>query len=75
MVGFAENGQGYFLFEELDIEGALKEVLVECTSLLRRIEGDCRLDAYRLRILKKRFDKLITISLYLERLKKGQKYI
>ncbi|MED4350881.1 hypothetical protein P9265_00845 [Schinkia azotoformans] len=76
MVAFLDNGQGYFVFEELDFEGALQEVLTEAKNAMELIEldGD-KMPLVIYTALSKKIDKYLKVALYLERLKRGQNFI
>ena len=71
MVAFNNSGQGYFVFEDLDIEGALQDVLETIKKLqdyyFNVYPGICF-------ALEKKIDKYHKVALYLERLKRGQHF-
>ena len=74
MTAINENGQVYWTFEELDFEGALQETLSDLNCLFFMMESETISDS-EWKKLDRRVDRLIQISLYLERLKRGQRYV
>ena len=74
MTAIDANGQVYWTFDELDLDGALDAVLNDVDTLIMR----CDVYTFGSRIYnltQNQINKYLKVALYLERLKRGQSYV
>jgi hypothetical protein len=82
-MAFDKTGQGYFIFNECDFDGALKDLINVINDLQDEVEqfmkdkniADWDFDYLTYSDMNKKIDKYLKVALYMERLKRGQKYV